>query len=313
MRHRSRSGIRTAQTGVLVNAGLAATKLVAGVVGNTYALVADAVESTADIFASLVVWGGLRVASRDPNREYPYGFGKAEPIAAVVVALMMLGAALGIGYQAAREIRTPHHTPAPWTLAVLVSVVLVKWALARRVRAVGTDIGSPAVQADAAHHLSDAITSAAAFVGISIALAGPRWFGGSGWEQADDWAALLASGVIAWNGAVMLRPALADLMDRMPEGDFVDRIAAAAGTVQGVCAIEKLHVRRAGTGYYVDLHVQADPAMSLHDAHILSGKVKSAIRRAEPAVLGALIHMEPHEPELHRETTGTHQATAPSS
>jgi cation diffusion facilitator family transporter len=313
MRHRSRSGIRTAQTGVLVNAGLAATKLVAGVLGNTYALVADAVESTADIFASLVVWGGLRVASRDPNREYPYGFGKAEPIAAVVVAFMMLGAAIGIGLQAVREIRTPHHTPAPWTLAVLVSVVVVKWALARRVHAVGTDIGSPAVRADAAHHLSDAITSAAAFVGISIALAGPRWFGGSGWEQADDWAALLASGVIAWNGVVMLQPALADLMDRMPEGDFVDRIGEAASMVPGVRAIEKLHVRRAGTGYYVDLHVQADPAMSLHDAHVLSGKVKSAIRRAEPAVLGALIHMEPHEPHLRREITGTHEATAPST
>jgi cation diffusion facilitator family transporter len=313
MRHRSRSGIRTAQTGVLVNAALAATKLVAGIVGNTYALVADAVESTADIFASLVVWGGLRVASRDPNRDYPYGYGKAEPIAAVVVALMLLGAAVGIGFQAAEEIRTPHNTPAPWTLAVLVTVVVVKWALARRVRAVGTDIGSPAVQADAAHHLSDAITSAAAFIGISIALAGPRWFGGSGWEQADDWAALLASGVIAWNGIVMLRPSLADLMDRMPEGDFVGRIGTAASTVQGVRAIEKLHVRRAGTGYYVDLHVQADPAMSLHDAHVLSGKVKSAIRRAEPAVLGALIHMEPHEPELAREVTGSHEATAPSS
>jgi len=265
-------------------------------VGNTYALVADAVESTADIFASLVVWGGLRVASRDPNDDYPYGYGKAEPIAAVVVALMLLVAAVGIAIEAAQEIRTPHHTPAPWTLVVLVAVMAVKWLLSRRVHAVGADIGSTAVKADARHHLSDAITSAAAFIGISVALAGSRWRGGSGWESADDWAALVASAVIAFNGVVMLRPALHDLMDRAPRGDVIDRIGRAARSVPGVREIEKLKVRRAGLGLYVDLHVQADPAMSLHDAHVLSGMVKGAIRRAEPAVQGALIHMEPHEP-----------------
>ena len=313
MHRPNRRGIRTAQAGVLINAGLAVTKLFAGVVGHTYALVADAVESTADIFASLVVWGGLRVASRDPSQDYPYGYGKAEPIAAVVVALMMLGAAGGIGLQAAREIRTPHHTPAPWTLMVLVAVMIVKWALSRRVRAVGADSGSPAVQADAVHHMSDAITSAAAFVGISVALIGSRWLGGSGWEQADDWAALVATAVIAWNGVMLLRPALHDLMDRMPEGRLVERIAGAASVVPGVQLIEKLHVRRAGTGYYVDLHVQADPSMSLHDAHVLSGIVKSAIRQAEPAVLGALIHMEPHEPRTTGEHRAVHQASAPSS
>jgi cation diffusion facilitator family transporter len=132
MSDQSRRGIRSAQIAILVNACLAIAKLVAGIVGHTYALVADAVESTADIFASTIVWGGLRVAARDPDQDYPFGYGKAEPLAGAVVALMLLGAAAAIAVQAVSEIRTPHRTPAPWTLIVLVTVVLVKWTLSRR-------------------------------------------------------------------------------------------------------------------------------------------------------------------------------------
>ncbi|HXG45527.1 MAG TPA: cation diffusion facilitator family transporter [Gemmatimonadales bacterium] len=283
-------GIRTAQLGLLVNAGLAVVKLVAGVLGHAYALVADAIESGADVFSSAIVWGGLRIASREADEDYPFGYGKAEPIAAAVVALMLLGAAAGIAVEAIREIRTPHHTPAPFTLVVLVLVVAVKELLFRRVLAVGRATASTAVKADAWHHRSDAITSAAAFIGISVAL-----IGGPGWESADDWAALVAAGVIAVNASALLRPAVHDLMDRSPGGGLLERISQAALATPEVRAIEKLKVRKVGLGYYVDLHVQADPALSLHDAHILSGRVKTAIRTAVPEVLGVLIHMEPHE------------------
>ncbi len=275
---------------MLVNAGLAIVKLVAGLVGNTYALVADGVESTADIFASLIVWGGLRVASRDPNDEYPFGYGKAESVAAVVVAMMLLAAAVGIGYEAVREIRTPHQTPAPWTLFVLVGVLVVKFILYRRTRAIGAQAHSTAGRADASHHLSDAITSAAAFVGIAIAL-----WGGPGWESADDWAALFASLVIFYNGVLLMRPAMHDLMDRMPGIDIVEPVRDAASSVPSVLAVEKLSARKAGMVYYVDIHVQADPAMSLRDAHEVSGAVKSAIRAKVPKVAGVLVHMEPYE------------------
>lgn len=283
-------GIRSAQTAILVNAALAATKLVAGIVGHTYALVADAIESTADIFSSTIVWGGLRVASREPDDAYPFGYGKAEPLAAAVVSLMLLGAAVSIAVEAIGEIRTPHHSPAPWTLAVLVAVVVVKWTLSRRVRAIGAETGSVAVKADAWHHMSDALTSAAAFIGISIAL-----WGGRGWESADDWAALAASGIIAFNGVAMLRPALQDLMDRMAGPEIVQPVARAAASVEGVLATEKLAVRRSGLGYRVTIHVQTDPDISLRDAHVLSGKVKSAIRAAVPRVEYVLVHMEPFE------------------
>jgi cation diffusion facilitator family transporter len=280
--------IKTAQLGLLVNAFLAIIKLVAGIVGNTYALVADAVESTADIFASLVVWGGLRVATRDPDEQYPFGYGKAESVAAAVVSMMLVAAAFGIAFEAVREIRTPHKSPAPWTLLVLVAVLFVKFVLFRRTLTVGTEAGSTAGKADAWHHLSDAITSAAAFIGISIAL-----WGGPGWEEADDWAALFASTVILYNGLLLMRPAIYDLMDRKPGGEIIASVRLAAEGVPTVKAVEKLSARKAGLVYYVDIHVQADPSMSLHDAHELSGAVKSAIRRHVPSVAGVLVHMEP--------------------
>ena len=290
-----RRGIRAAQLGLLVNAVLAVVKLVAGILGNAYALVADAIESTADVFASLVVWGGLHVAGRDPDENYPFGYGKAEVLAAVVVALLLLGAAVGIAIEAVREIRTPHGVPAAWTLAVLVAVMIAKALLSRRTRAVGSDIGSVAVQADAFHHLSDAITSAAAFVGITLAVVGSRWSGNPAWAAADDWAALVAAGVIGFNGVRMLEPALHDLMDRSPGADIVERIRTAAAGPADVRDVEKLSVRKAGMIYFVDIHVQAEPAMTLHDAHELAGIVKAAIRSAVPQVRGVLVHMEPYE------------------
>ena len=282
---------RLAQIGLVMNALLTVLKLVAGIVGNAYALVADAIESGTDMFGSLVVWSGLRIASRDPDDRYPFGYGRAEPIAAATVGAIMCGAAIAISIAAVREIRTPHHAPAPFTLAVLAVVIVVKEVLARHVRAMSEASGSVVVQADAWHHRSDAITSGAAFIGISIAL-----IGGPGWEPADDWAALVAACIISINGGVLMRSAALDLMDRAPASPLLDAVSDAACTTDGVLAIEKLKIRKSGTHHYVDLHVQADPQLSLHEAHILSGRVKSAIRARVPSAVGVLIHMEPFEP-----------------
>ena len=293
-------GMRAALSGLLVNLVLVGVKLLAGILGNSYVLIADAVESSTDIFGSLIVWGGLRITTRPADEDYPYGYGKAEALAAAAVSMMLLGAALGIAVAAVREIFIPHHAPAPFTLVVLVVVVVIKEVLSRKVMSVGEETGSTAVKADAWHHRSDAITSAAAFIGISVALLGGKgwlWWlwGGKGWESADDWAALVAAAIIGVNGVLLLRPAVGDLMDRTPEGLPIEQLAAAAQGVEGVRAIEKLRVRRLGMEYYLDLHVQADPRMPLREAHVLSGKVKGAIRAAVPGVSGVLIHMEPYE------------------
>jgi cation diffusion facilitator family transporter len=281
---------RYARLGLLVNAVLAVVKGVAGVVGNSYALIADAVESSADILSSVIVWNGLRIAARDPDEEFQFGYGKAEALSAAIVSLFLLAAAVGISVEAVREIRTPHHAPAPFTLAVLLGVVFTKEVLFRRVAAAGERSASVALTADAWHHRSDAITSFAAFVGISVAL-----IGGKGWEPADDWAALAASIVIFVTAVRTLRPAIAELMDRSPAPEVRKAIEAAVTALPDVRGVHRVKVRRAGGTFFVDLHVQADRAMSLHDAHIVSGKAKSAIRAALPGPTMVLVHMEPEE------------------
>jgi cation diffusion facilitator family transporter len=289
-------GIRSAQIGAASNALLALIKILAGIAGNAYALVADGIESLADIASSLIVWGGLNIAVRPPDDDHPFGHGKAESLAAATVSLALLGAAIGIAAQAIAEIRTPHDLPAAWTLVVLVGVIAAKSLLSLHVHAVGAEIGSVAVAADARHHISDAVTSAAAFVGISIALAGNRWRGGSGWESADDWASLVASAVIAYNGLSMLVPAIHDLMDRTPGPDVMAPVRQAAEGVEGVYLVEKLAIRRTGLTYDINLHVQADLSLTLLEAHALGGAVKAAIRSTLPSASAIHVHMEPYIP-----------------
>jgi cation diffusion facilitator family transporter len=290
---RAHRGIRAVQFGLLLNFALASIKVAAGLIGHSYALVADGVESTIDIVASLVVWGGLQIASREADEDYPFGYGRAEALAAAIVALILIGAGVGIAIAALREIRTPHYAPEPYTLFVLLGVIVIKEVLFRRMRDIATATDSSAVHADAWHHRSDALTSLAAFVGISLAL-----WKGRRWASADDWAALVASAVIMVNAVRVARPAIAELMDRSPERPMIERMESAARGVNGVRGTHKLKVRRHGGAYHVDVHVQADPNLTLHDAHVLSGKVKSAIRASIPQVSGVLVHMEPDEPQI---------------
>src|SRR6266581_4410850 len=193
---------RVALLGLVINVGLATAKIVAGFIGHAYVLIADGIESALDVGGSIVIWGGLTVAALPPDETHPYGHGKAEPIAAMVVAIGVLAAAFGLAIQSVREILTPHHGPAPFTLGILIVVIVVKEILFRYVNRIGRHVESTAVQTDAWHHRSDALTSAAAFIGISVAL-----IGGSGWQSADDWAALFACAVIAAMGIRLLRPA----------------------------------------------------------------------------------------------------------
>lgn len=287
---RTRRGIRSAQAGLLTNASLAVIKILSGIVGHSYALIADGLESTTDVVSSMVLWRGLNVAARSPDEDYPFGYGKAESLSAAAISLLLMGAAFGIAIQAVREIVTPHHAPAPFTLGVLVLVVVVKETLFRKVFEVGDEVGSLAVRADAWHHRSDAITSMAAFLGISVALVG-----GPGWELADDVAALIAAAVILYNGTRLLRPAVQDLMDRAPDQTLLAKVEEVARGVEGVEGTEKILGRRVGGQHRVVLHVQADPELSLRAAHDLGGKVRSRIVEAVPSVVDVVVHMEPVE------------------
>lgn len=281
-------GIRSSLAGVLVNMLLAAAKAIAGILGNSYALVADAIESAFDVASSFVVMGGLKIAAAPPDEDHPYGHGKAEPLAAMVVAVALCTAAVGIAIQSTREIVTPHHAPAPFTLLVLVLVVLVKESMFRYVVGVGRRVASTAVQTDAWHHRSDALTSAAAFVGISVAL-----IGGEGYEAADDWAALLVAGVIFTNGVRLLVPAVQEVMDRAPSPEIEELVRATAERIPGVAGLDKCKVRKSGLSYFVDLHVEVDGALTVSQGHHIAHLVKDAIRAANARIVDVLVHIEP--------------------
>lgn len=284
----ARRGMRSTAITIVANTLLAGIKIVSGLAGHSYALIADGVESLLDIVGSLVVWGGLRIASQPPNARFPYGYGKAEPLAGLVVATALLATAAGIAVQSIREIRTPHHAPAPFTLVVLVGVVVTKEILFRRMTRTGDEIGSRAVKNDAWHQRSDSLTSAAAFLGISLSLvAGP------GWEAADDWAALFASGIIAFNGSRLLAGTWHDILDAAPDPEVVRRIRSAADAVPGVDAIDKCRVRRSGLGLFVDIHVVVDGDLPVRTGHAIAHRVKDLLKASDLQVLDAVVHVEP--------------------
>jgi cation diffusion facilitator family transporter len=293
----SNNGIRTTVIGVVVSICLAIIKIVTGIVGNSYALIADGIESTTDVFTSIVVLTGLRIAQMPPDEKHPYGHGKAEPFAGLIVSLILLLAAVIIIVQSIREIITPHHAPAPFTLIVLLLVVIVKETLFRSILKVGDKYGSIAITNDAWHHRSDAITSAAAFIGISIAL-----IGGDGYESADDFAALFASIIIIYNAFRLMKPALDEVMDATPTQLLKDEIIKKANTVDGVIASEKCLIRKMGFDYFIDIHIIVDGNLSVYEGHEISHKVKDELTQAFPQIINVLIHVEPAtEERLNRE------------
>ena len=281
-------GARVALGGMMVNVVLAAAKISAGLFGNSYVLIADGIESALDIAGSAVIWGGLKFASRPPDRTHPYGHGKAEPLAAGLVAMGVLLASIALAIQSVREIFTPHHGPAPFTLVVLIVVIVVKESLYRFVIRLGKDVESTAVKTDAWHHRADALTSTAAFVGISVAL-----IGGEKWYSADDWAALFACAVIATNGWRLLFPALREMLDTAPRGEIVSKIQEAAASVEGVMNVEKCLVRKMGISFYVDLHVGVDGSISVTEGHDIAHRVKDAIKETDARIVDVLVHVEP--------------------
>jgi cation diffusion facilitator family transporter len=282
------TGARIALIGLVINVLLAAIKIAAGLLGNAYVLIADGIESALDVGGSIIIWGALKFAARPPDATHPYGHGKAEPFAAIVVSVGVLAAALALAISSVHELFLPRHAPAPYTLIVLISAVLIKEAMYRYVVRVGRKAESTAIQTDAWHHRTDAMTSVAAFIGISVAL-----IGGEAWQSADDWAALFACGLIGANGYRLLRPAFYEILDTAPGGEIVDRVCDAVRTVPGVVEIEKPIVRKMGLSFYVDLHVKVNGEISVRQGHDIAHEVKRAIRESDRRIVDVLVHIEP--------------------
>jgi cation diffusion facilitator family transporter len=281
-------GLRSSLIGVVCNFFLASLKCVAGIAGHSFALIADGIESFSDVISSSVVYFGLRLAIKPPDKEHPYGHGKAEPIAAVIVGLTLIVAAILIGIESISRIKTPHRIPEPYTLWVLLSVFIVKIFLSRYVGSVGEGIDSSAVRSDAWHHISDAITSAFVFVGISIALVTKN-------AAADDWAALCASGVIIFNAWRQMRTPVGELLDTAPGPSVEREVRLLASNAAGVLGLEKCFVRKVGFRYYVDLHVVVNGSLSVREGHKIAHNVEDIVMKNVPNVSHVLVHVEPEE------------------
>jgi cation diffusion facilitator family transporter len=283
-----RGGLRSSLLGIAINLCLALVKCLTGLVGHSFALLADGIESFLDVISSSVVYYGLRLAIKPPDKEHPYGHGKADPIAAAVVGVAMILAACGIAAESVNLIRTPHKLPHAYTLWVLLCVVPVKALLGRYVAGVSQRIESSALRGDAWHHLSDAVVSAFAFIGISAAL----WTGD---PTADDWAALCAAPVILLGGWQQLRRPVSELLDTAPAPEIEQQVRIVAEGVPAVLGVEKCFVRKVGFRYYVDLHVVVHGDLSVREGHLIAHSVADHVREKVEKIAEVLVHIEPEE------------------
>ena len=284
------TAIRITYFSIVGNAGLAIIKGLAGFFGNSYALIADAIESTADIFSSFLVLFGLKYASRPADKNHPYGHGRAEPLITFLVVGFLITSATIIAYESIKNIGTPHELPKIWTLFVLIPLIIWKEISFQLVIRKAKETNSSSLKADAGHHRSDAITSIAALIGISIAL-----YFGNGYETADDWAALFASGFILYNSYKIFRPALGEIMDEHLYDDLVADIRKVSLSCAGVVATEKCFVRKAGIKYHVELHAIVQADITVKFGHEIAHNLKDTLLNDIPQLGHVLIHIEPTE------------------
>ena len=283
-----KTAIRTIYFSILGSTVLAIIKGLAGFFGNSYALIADAIESTTDIFSSLLVLFGLKYAKRPADDNHPYGHGRIEPLITFLVVGFLILSAVVIAYESIQNIQTPQKTPKAWTLIVLGGIILWKEISFRLVFKKSMETNSSSLKADAWHHRSDAITSVMAFIGISIAL-----LFGKGYEAADDWAALFAAGFILYNSYLIFRPALGEIMDEHLYDELIEEIRTVSMQVDGVLGTEKCYIRKAGTKYHVDLHAMVDGGISVWEGHFISHQLKDRLQKSIPNLDHILIHIEP--------------------
>jgi cation diffusion facilitator family transporter len=282
------TAVKATYFSIIGNTLLAIIKGLAGFFGNSYALTADAIESTTDIFASFLVLFGIKYSNRPADENHPYGHGRAEPLITFLVVGFLITSATIIAYESINNIGTPHELPKPWTLLVLGTIIIWKEYSFRLVMKRSLESNSSSLKADAWHHRSDAITSVAAFIGISIAL-----FLGKGYESADDWAALFASGFIFYNSYLIFRPALGEIMDEHLNEDLITAIRKVAQQVDGIVNTEKCFIRKAGMKYHVELHAIVNSTITVKEGHTLAHTLKDTLREEIPELGHVLIHIEP--------------------
>ncbi|MBN1869201.1 MAG: cation transporter [Candidatus Omnitrophica bacterium] len=285
---RAQKGIKATILTIAVNMALAFIKVFTGIIGNTYALIADGIESITDIFSSIIVFGGFKIGSKPPDANHPWGHGKAESLAALFVSLILCLVAAGIAVHSIKEIVNPHQAPAPYTLVVLVVVIITKELMFRFLTKKSKDLDSLALEASAWDSRSDSLTSLAAFIGIGTAV-----LGGEKYMNADDWAALFASGIILFNGVRIMRSATDELMDTIPGPEVIGRIRTIAKEIEGIVDVEKCLVRQSGSGLFLEIHIEVNGDISVSRGHEMAHQVKDALLGSDLKIIDAVVHVEP--------------------
>ena len=273
---------------LLGNFFLVFVKLTAGILGNSFALIADSIESAGDVFSSLIIYMGLRISAKPSDEDHPFGHGKVEPVISFLVVLFLIISAGFIAFQAINNLQSPQVMPKPYTLFILAGIILYKEAFFQFVRRKSIETSSTSLKADAWHHRSDAITSLAAFIGISLAL-----LLGEGYEQLDDWAALVASLIIIVNAYFVFRPALGELLDEQKYDELIDEVKHVAEQVEGVIDTEKCFIRKFGMRYVVDIHVRVSASLTVIEGHTIGHLVQSTLQEKFPQIEHVFTHVEP--------------------
>jgi cation diffusion facilitator family transporter len=275
---------------MFVNLLLAVAKGIAGLLGNSNAMIADAAESFSDVMSSTIIWIGFRTATKAPDEDHPYGHGKAEPIASFAVVVFLLVISVLVAIRGVTRLWQPIISgPEAFTLYVLVVVIVLKELVYRFMKKKADNVGSTALLAEAMHNRSDAITSLVAFIGILIAV-----IGGQKFYAADAYASLVASAIIAFNAVKIFRIALNELMDAAPPIELTRKVEEISSKVEGVMEVEKCLLRKSGMNYWADMHVVVNGTISVRDGHVIAHKVKDAVMHELPSITDVLVHIEPN-------------------
>lgn len=289
-----REAMRAALLGLVVNLALGVVKLVAGLVGPSFALISDAVNSLGDTLTSIVTLAALWYAQQPADEEHPYGHTRVETVAGAYVAILVIASALFVGWEAASRLNQPHALPPIWTLWIAGANAVIKEALYWYKRDVGRRTRSMAIVANAWDHRSDALCSLAVLIGLSIVR-----FAGPDFLWADEMAALVVVTVIIWTGGRLLWQSTSELLDPQADPEIVQRIREMAAEVPGVSDVEKLWVRKTGLEYLVDVHIQVDAALTVDEGHRIGHAVKDRLVQQMATVRDVLVHLEPfpHSPQ----------------
>lgn len=278
---------RVTLAGMVVNIALAAAKAVVGLTCASQALVADAVHSVSDLVTDVAVLLGVRYWTAPADERHPYGHGKIEALVTVFIAFGLASIALELARDAA-HLLSARTAPAPGIAAGAMAVVsvAVKEALFRWTRRVARRVKSPALESNAWHHRSDALSS----VPVAVVVAVARFFPSLTWLDAAG--ALLVVAFILRVVWQLARPAFEELVDASIEGK-AEAVAAVARTVAGVKGVHKARARRYGRAFQADIHVMVDPALTITDGHAVGHAVKDAVVGAGIDVDDVVVHVEP--------------------